>query len=107
MANGKWVKGQSGNPKGGRGHAGCPDTLSWARILRKEGSKKDTTARVTYRNQVCQMLYKLARSGNIQAAKMIMDKEEPEKGLLEFSGSGSFKIQWISDGSASNDNGPL
>lgn len=77
-----WVKGQSGNPRGGK-----PRRLAVAPLLRSILHEREPESGETYRRCVALALVKAAVAGNVEAAKVILDRVDgPLKVPVEHSG---------------------
>ena len=82
-------KGQVGNPNG-RPKSG----KSWAELLRFVGNQKDSVSGRLNKEVVAETLYRHAKAGNIQAARLIMEYMD---GLQPFKGDFNVRFGWIGE----------
>jgi hypothetical protein len=92
-----WIKGQSGNPNGAP-----KKESSWAKIIKRVGEEKDPELKIENKEVVAKALYKEAKSGNVQAIRLITELEEGFGTQAKMQVS----FNWIGD-SSGNCNGPI
>jgi hypothetical protein len=77
-----WKKGQSGNPKG----APRKD-FSWRSLIIQVAEEFDQTTNKKNKIEVVRSVFRQAKAGNVNAAKLLMEKSvEPSAFSGEFSG---------------------
>jgi hypothetical protein len=83
-----WQKGQCGNPKGAP-----PKAITWAKIIDQVGKEKDVITKRSNKQAVVEAMYRQAKAGNVQAARLIMEVLDGAK----LKGDFNVRFGWIGE----------